>query len=102
MATHVAGSNWGPDLQRLDFFSPHNNAQLDSGDKDLGSGGLLAIPRTNMIIGGGKEAFLYLMDMNHLGGFDSHSDHVLDKIPASVTDGNHHIHGSPVFWDGPD
>jgi len=21
-----------------------------------------------MIIGGGKEAFLYLMDMNHLGG----------------------------------
>ncbi len=92
----------GPDLKRLDFFSPHNNGQLDSGDKDLGSGGLLAIPGMNMIIGGGKEAFLYLMDMNHLGGFDPNGDHVLDKIPASVTDGNHHIHGSPVFWDGPD
>jgi hypothetical protein len=91
-----------PNLNRLDFFSPHNNGQLDSGDKDLGSAGVLAIPGTNLIIGGGKEAFLYLMDMNHLGGFDPSTDHVLDKIPASVTDGNHHIHGSPVFWNGPD
>jgi hypothetical protein len=89
-------------LNRVDFFSPHNNAQLDSDDKDLGSGGILAIPGTNMVIGGGKEAFLYLMDMNHLGGFDPNTDHVLDKIPASITDGNHHIHGSPVFWNGPD
>jgi hypothetical protein len=92
----------GPNLNLADFFSPHNNSQLDSGDKDLGSGGILAIPGTNMIIGGGKEAFLYLMDMNHLGGFDPHTDHVLDKIPASITDGGHHIHGSPVFWNGPD
>jgi hypothetical protein len=91
-----------PALNRLDFFSPHNNAQLDVADQDLGSAGILAIPGTNMIIGGGKEAFLYLMDMNNLGGFDPTADHVLDKIPASVTDGNHHIHGSPVFWDGPD
>jgi hypothetical protein len=91
-----------PNLNRLDFFSPHNNSQLDSGDKDLGSAGILAIPGTTMVIGGGKEAFLYLMDMNHLGGFDPATDHVLDKIPASVTDGNHHIHGSPVFWNGPD
>jgi hypothetical protein len=53
-----------PNLNRLDFFSPHNNAALDGGDKDLGSAGILAIPGTNLIIGGGKEAFLYLMDMN--------------------------------------
>jgi hypothetical protein len=91
-----------PNLNRLDFFSPHNNSDLDGNDKDLGSAGVLAIPGTNMIIGGGKEAFMYLMDMNHLGGFDPNVDHVLDKIPASITDGNHHIHGSPVFWNGPD
>jgi len=91
-----------PNLNRLDFFSPHNNVELDSKDKDLGSAGILAIPGTNMIIGGGKEAFLYLMDISHLGGFDPSTDHVLDKIPVSVTDGNHHIHGSPVFWNGPD
>ena len=92
----------GPNLNRLDFFSPHNHDDLDRGDKDLGSAGVLAIPGTNMIIGGGKEAVLYLMDMNHLGGFDRNTDHVLDEFPASVTDGNHHIHGSPVFWQGPD
>lgn len=91
----------GPNLNELDFFSPHNNSDLDANDKDLGSGGILAIPGTEMVIGGGKEAFLYLMDMNHLGGFDPHNDNVLDKIPASITDGTHHIHGSPVFWNGP-
>jgi hypothetical protein len=91
----------GPNLRQLDFFSPHNNAALDAADKDLGSGGILAIPGTNLIIGGGKEAFLYLMDMNNLGGFNA-QDRVLDKIPASKTDGNHHIHGSPIFWNGPD
>jgi outer membrane protein assembly factor BamB len=89
-------------LNRVDFFSPHNNGDLDRGDKDLGSGGILAIPGTEMVIGGGKEAFMYLMDMNHLGGFDPNTDHVLDKIAASKTDGGHHIHGSPVFWNGPD
>lgn len=89
-------------LNRVDFFSPHNNSELDAGDKDLGSGGIMAIPGANMIIGGGKEAYLYLMDMNHLGEFNPTTDNVLDKIPASITDGAHHIHGSPVFWDGPD
>jgi hypothetical protein len=91
-----------PSLKVLDFFSPHNNAALDSADKDLGSGGILAIPGTDLVIGGGKEAYLYLMDMNNLGGFNHNKDHVLDKIKASKTDGNHHIHGSPVFWNGPD
>jgi hypothetical protein len=90
------------DLSRLDFFSPHNNAQLDAADMDLGSGGILAIPGTNLIVGGGKEARLYLMDMNNLGKFDPQADHVLDRFAASATDGNHHIHGAPVFWSGPD
>jgi hypothetical protein len=89
-------------LNRAGFFSPKNNAQLDAIDEDLGSSGVLAIPGTHMIVGGGKQALLYLMDMNNLGGFDSHADHVLDIVPASITDGNHHIHGSPVFWNSPD
>lgn len=88
-------------LAMVSFFSPHNNSELDAADKDLGSGGILAIPGTNMVIGGGKEAFMYLMDMNNLGGFNGTTDNVLDKIAASATDGNHHIHGSPVFWHGP-
>jgi hypothetical protein len=91
-----------PDLNRLGFFSPHNNAELNDNDLDLGSGGILAIPGTNLILGGGKEARLYLMDMAKLGDFDPHVDHVLDVFPCSATDGRHHIHGSPVFWSGPD
>jgi hypothetical protein len=89
-----------PHLKFLDFFSPHNNDYLNSIDLDLGSGGVLAIPGTHMIVGGGKEAWLYLMDMNQLGGFNpnaTNAENVLDRVRA----GAGHIHGSPVFWNGP-
>jgi hypothetical protein len=45
------------------------------------------------------------MDMNSLGGFNSLADNVLDTVSAVSAkhgDGWHHIHGSPVFWNGPD
>ena len=88
-------------LKVRSFFSPHDNAALNSADLDLGSGGLLAIPDTNMVVGGGKEGRLYLMDMNNLGGFDPAADHVLQAFAATTADGAHHIHGTPVFWAGP-
>ena len=97
-----------PDLNLLDFFSPKNNADLNANDCDLGSGGILAIPGTNMIIGGGKDSQFYLMDMDHLGRFDERSNLCRQVFPCGHTDVSHcsdadnnHIHGSPVFWDGP-
>ncbi len=91
-----------PTLGVLDFFSPHNNSELNSGDLDLGSGGVLVIPNSNFVCGGGKEAILYLMDRDSLGGFDSSTDHVAQKVKVSRNDNKHHIHGAPAFWSGPD
>lgn len=89
-----------PNLARLDFFSPHNNQDLNSNDLDLGSGGILMIPNTNLIVGGGKSARLYVMDRGALGGFHP-TDQVVDYFDVN-TDifFTHHIHGSPVFWNG--
>src|SRR5713101_4863744 len=101
--------NFGDCVLKLDknlnvagFFSPHNNVALNAADLDLGSGGILIIPGSTMIIGGGKEAILYLMDETNPGGFDLQTDHVLQKFAASATDGKHNILGSPVFWRGHD
>jgi outer membrane protein assembly factor BamB len=85
-------------LNVVDFFAPHDQLRGDE-DQDLGSGGVLAIPGTNLLMGGGKKAILYLMDMGNLG---KDTDRALDRVEASVIDGDHHIHGSPVFWSGPD
>lgn len=88
-------------LKLRSFFSPHDNEHLNNADLDLGSGGLLAIPGTNMVLGGGKQAFLYLMDMSNLGGFSKQNDNVLQKFAVSATERKNNIHGSPVFWAGP-
>lgn len=107
------------------FFSPFNNKQLDEGDQDLGSAGPILIsvnstPQDNdLLLGGGKEGRLYLLDPNtNLGHFNSQSDsnalqdfratfiptiqgeypHQPGDKEESGVDYTYHIHGSPVFW----
>ena len=89
-----------PNLTVVDYFSPHNNSQLNAADADLGSGGLLLIPKTELCIGGGKEAVLYLMLRRNLGNFNALNDNVHQKVLAGGPDENH-IHGSPVYCHGP-
>ncbi len=108
---HHDGSNLGdcmvrvlPNLKVADWFSPHNNSSLDSADNDLGSAGVLLIPGTNLVLGGGKEGKFYLVDRNHLGRFRPHDDNQIvqhfyaGRHPVGFS---HHIHGAPVYWHGP-
>ena len=62
-------------LTAVDFFSPANNANLNQGDADLGSGGPLAIPdgygtaaHPHLLVQVGKDGRMYLLDRDHLGG----------------------------------
>ena len=104
-----------------DWFSPWNTDDLSSKDIDLGAGGVLLLPNTNLLVGGGKEGKMYLLDRDRLGGFcaecnEATSDtrivqwfqatgvpnHGLPPLPtAQHSRGYHHIHGAPVFWDSP-
>ncbi len=111
-----------PDLSVGDYFSPSNQRELDGADYDLGSAGPLLVPTGNLRqrrpghpAGGGKECKFFLLDPDHLGGFDCRRDHVyqeafvnpstyLLKYPLPSDDGQgamltNHIHGGPVFWN---
>jgi hypothetical protein len=95
--TSQGPNGWG--LKLLDYFSPYNNAQLDSGDVDLGSGGptLLpdsvgstsatvvgnATPHPHLLIGGGKEGKLYLIDRDNMGKFGT-TDNVVQTLNGSL------------------
>ena len=95
--TSQGPNGWG--LKVLDYFSPYNNAQLDSGDVDLGSGGptLLpdsvgstsatvmgnATPHPHLLIGGGKEGKLYLIDRDNMGKFGA-TDNVVQTLNGSL------------------
>lgn len=102
-------------LSVLDYFTVCNQEFLNSIDLDLGSGGPVLIPGTNLLYGGGKEGIVYLLSRANLGKFAStpspsgcRNPNVVQEFQATdlhvhgagTTYG--HLHGSPVFWKGPD
>jgi hypothetical protein len=87
-------------LTTASWFTPHEYPRLESGDLDLGSAGPLLVPGTNLVIGGGKSSKLYAMDRTSMGGVGAgHHD---DPLGVQVVPLEHqHVHGSPVYWNGP-
>lgn len=117
------GRNYGTSFVKLhlsetglsvaDWFSPCNNCCLDRSDADLGSAGPLILPGTRLLLGGGKQGVLYLMDKDRMGRFlggqigsscpQAECNICLDdQIRQRFRATTGAIHGSPVFWDGPD
>jgi hypothetical protein len=86
-----------PDLALQDYFTPSDATYLGSNNIDLGAGGLLMIPGTTLMVGGGKDGNLRLIDGNHMGGFSTSTNGNLQNF--SIT--SNWIFGTPTFWSGP-
>jgi len=76
------------------------------------------LPDADLIVGGGKEGKIYVLDPNNLGHFcatcgDPGGDTRIEQwfqatgtnkglenppAPAPLSGGLHHLHGSPVYW----
>ncbi len=74
-----------PSLSLVDYFTPHNQLTLDQQNTDLGSGGVLALPGTSLIVGMGKDGVLRLIDTNNMGHFNASSDNVVQEFTAINT-----------------
>ena len=66
----------------IDLFTPKNQAALDQGDTDFGSGGVLVLPdqpgsTPHLAVAAGKDGNMYLMNEDHLGGYSSTTNNVL-------------------------
>jgi len=72
------------DLGRLkQTFTPSDYFSLDEADADLGSGGTLVLPKQggtvpHLVVAGGKDGNVWLLDANKMGGFDRNANRVLD------------------------
>ena len=105
-------------------------ANYDYRDQDLGSAGPVLPPDTSLLLGAGKDGLLYVMDRNHLGkqigdlgdgasflnalkappiyvtyngsGIPSSGADIDFPLgnPTRVPNKTHHLHGSPVYWNG--
>ena len=81
----------------VDYFTPGNEATLNANDADLSGSGFILLPGTNLLLGGGKEGVLYLLDAGNLGRKVTGDTQIVQKIPVN----GGHVMGGPVFWNSP-
>lgn len=88
----------GAATQLLQSFTPSNYDELEADDLDLGSSSPALLPRQAgsatplLLVQGGKDGVLRLLDRTHLGGLDA----PLQSIPL----GNQ-LFSAPAVWNDP-
>jgi hypothetical protein len=66
----------------LDLFTPSNQATLEQGDIDFGSGGVMVLPdqpgsKPHLAVAAGKFGTMFLMNEDNLGGYSTTKNNVL-------------------------
>jgi hypothetical protein len=102
------GSNYGDSTVKLgtvgglsvvDWFTPSDQAMLNSNDQDHGAGGAALLvdqpsgPVPHLLIGGGKEGFLFLVNRDNMGHFNSGTNNVVQTLSFF-----NNIFATPAFW----
>jgi hypothetical protein len=83
----------------LDWFTPYNWSFLNATDEDLGIQNALLIPNTNLVVGGGKEGVMYVVDRSNMGHFRAgNNGQVVQSFQASSAA---RMNGAPVYWNSP-
>jgi hypothetical protein len=84
-------------LSLSSWFTPSDESSLNAGDVDLGSGGATVLvdapssPKPRLLIGGGKEGNLYLLNRDALGNFG-------DANAWQIFSLGNGIFATPAFW----
>jgi hypothetical protein len=84
-------------LSVLDYFTPYNQLTLDQGNKDLGSGGPMALPGTSLIVGIGKDGTLRVVDTNNMGQYNASFNNNVQEFTGTASV----FMGSPIYWNSP-
>jgi hypothetical protein len=100
-------------LALADFWTPANAVQFTGADLDITSGFLVG--PGNLGFQGAKTGRVYVLDRTNLGGYHTTGDRIVQtvfykfNVPAGTgmigggpaAGGAGHLHGSPVYWEGP-
>jgi uncharacterized protein YjdB len=97
---------FSPTLQLLNYFTPEDYGYMNCEDSDLASGGLLMVPGSGQVIGGGKMGKLYLVNTANMGHEQAMDAGVVQRVfveqgisgsqpyASSCTDSD--SHGNPL------
>jgi hypothetical protein len=92
-------------LRAVDFFAPYDAAELDAADLEIGSGGPIALPDSfgsadhpHLVLTGGKEGHLYVLDRDELGGFKQGPNGGDANVSEVAAKGG--LWSAPALWPG--
>lgn len=87
----------------VDWFTPNNWGNLNGSDQDEGSGGLMIIPGTNDMVGGGKPGYWRLLNINGMGHVSNGDTGAIQSVQVVFppTGDTGHLHGGPVYFNSP-
>jgi hypothetical protein len=93
-----------PSLLPLDYFTPSNNDYLLLNDADLGSGAPMILPDNStssphLILGGGKDGILYLVNRDNMGGFNPDNNAAVQSFYAGARQFDNFF-DTPAYWNG--
>jgi len=109
----TGGSNYGDSTMKLstaaglsvaDWFTPADQASLDGADTDHGSGGAAILvdqptsPFQHLVIGGGKEGNLFLLNRDAMGNYGGSTNPLNSKAIQIFSVGNG-IFSTSAFWN---
>lgn len=90
-----------------DFFTPHDQPNMDLNDQDMGASDLLLLPDqagavAHEIIAGGKQPNIWVVNRDNLGGQSASAND--PQIPQFISGGlpatSGGMFGAPVYWNG--
>ncbi len=87
-------------LVATSYFAPSDQASLEARDADFGSGGILLLPdqpgpTRRLLVTGGKDGRLYLLNRDQLGGFSPRGDRVT-QMTRSISG----LWATPAYFNG--
>jgi hypothetical protein len=80
-----------------DFYTPHDYAQQNETDADLGSSGPLLLPEKGVLLCGNKQGELLLLNPARLGKFTDSDSGLLQVV--NLRSGR--VLAGPAYWEGP-
>ena len=99
-------------LSITDYFTSWNTVALSDQDIDFGSGSALVLPdqtdssgnTRHLLLAGGKDGALYLLDRDHLGGFNPNQNQAYQQLtlPGGVWSAPAYFNGSVYVGDAGD
>jgi hypothetical protein len=105
---NTGGSNYSDSYLKLstslavsDYFTPHNQFNLNGGDTDVGSGGTALLidqtagPVAHLLVGAGKSGTFYMLDRDNMGHFNASTDAA--AVQTWVSSGR--SFSTPAFWN---